>query len=233
MGSIEGGNLGQPNPIQRLFGSKSAGSIRETLSDTSGGESAEVRSDSVQLNLEKNRPADPAKAAFFEFNLRATRAILERSTGKADSSRQFNVQSIEVYGRVSVGNASQAGDAESTTEGTLNPLASLQEYFSPENTSNRIFEFALTRYGYGRFAGTDGSENRAAYRDFIFPAIEKGFHEALDAFGTSLSEDVLGQLRSTLDKIKVSFENFVAGAPDAGSGELPDLAVAGAPQGAE
>ncbi|MFC1587971.1 DUF5610 domain-containing protein [Planctomycetota bacterium] len=223
MGSISSGQFGFPSPINRVSGKQSAGLFRK-VSENAVPDVPDENQDGLQLNKAKPVQADQAKALFFEVNVNVTRTILNATSDQQDAGRlNFNFQSVEAYYQSSRGATFEGPSLEER----LNPLASLQEYFSPENTASRIFDFALSRYGYGRFASPDSSENRADYRDYIFPAIEKGFQEALAAFG-ELPEEILDAVHNTIAKIQVSFENFVASADAPGSGELPaELLTAG------
>jgi len=221
MGSISSGQLGFPNPLNRVQGkSIFRSSSKSPVGSGSISEGASA-GDSVSLNPVRINSFEAArKSVFMEINVRTSQAILNIVSRNGDkTSVKFNFESIEVYGRSSTGKATDGVD---DAERVQNPMAKLQELFSPENTANRILDFALSYYGFGRFATDDSSENRAVYRDFIFPAIEKGFQEALSVFG-ELPQDILDQIHETLAKVQVGFENFVAGSDDSGSGELPEI----------
>jgi hypothetical protein len=87
------------------------------------------------------------------------------------------------------------------------------DYFSPENTANRIADFALG--GYKLFEGgaasrQDSSESRQRFADYILPAIDKGFADArkiLGALPQQISDDI-DQTRSLIGK---RFDDFLNG----------------------
>lgn len=86
-------------------------------------------------------------------------------------------------------------------------IEKLKEYFSPENVARRIFDFAITHYGKGSFTGEDTPELRERYRDFIMPAIDRGFADALAILG-DLPEDVMESVDTTHDLIVEKFDQF-------------------------
>ncbi len=89
-------------------------------------------------------------------------------------------------------------------------LARLREFFSPEKTAGRIFDFATKHYGQGSFTGEDSEELRSRYREFILPAIEQGFAEARGIMGV-LPEEVSAEVDQTFSIIQGMFDKFVAG----------------------
>ena len=106
-------------------------------------------------------------------------------------------------------------DFRSTVEGFLS--GGLGDLFSPEATANRISDFALG--GFGSFDGggpaAENSEaSRQRFADFILPAIERGFNEALEILG-ELPDKVAGELQETRDFIDERFANFLSGGLDA------------------
>lgn len=89
-------------------------------------------------------------------------------------------------------------------------LAKLREFFSPEKTAGRIFDFATKHYGQGSFTGEDSEALRSRYREFILPAIEQGFAEARGIMGI-LPDEVEAEVDQTFSIIQGMFEKFVSG----------------------
>lgn len=87
-------------------------------------------------------------------------------------------------------------------------LAKLKEFFSPERTAGRIFDFAVKHYGKGSFTGADDEAQRTRYRDFVLPAIQQGFDEARAEMGT-LPDAVTAEVNKTFDLISSRFDKFV------------------------
>jgi len=83
---------------------------------------------------------------------------------------------------------------------SISATVSNQDYFSPEQTAQRIVQFALSFY--------DGSD-RAEYIDMVKSAVMKGYDEARAALGgylLSIADDTLALAMKAL-------ENFAAGNP--------------------
>ncbi len=89
-------------------------------------------------------------------------------------------------------------------------LSKLREFFSPERTAQRIYDFATKHFGQGSFTGEDNEELRTRYRDFILPAIEQGFSEARATMGV-LPDEVNAEVDQTFSLIQGMFDKFVAG----------------------
>lgn len=87
---------------------------------------------------------------------------------------------------------------------------SFASFFTPDKVANRIADFALGGYGtYGGSAGQEDTvENRQRYADYILPAIDKGYNEALAILG-KLPDKVSGELQQTRDLIQQRFDNFI------------------------
>ena len=215
MGSIEGGLIGFGRPIGKT---NSASTFQKTAEMSAGTFAPATSADTVELHGATAPQAEnAARALFFDINLRVSRHIANATQSQTESvGLHMQLKLFEVYEQPQ--DADVVKEDAVAMEERLRPLAQLQEYFSPENTAGRILDFALSRYGYGHFAGPDSSENRAQFRDFIFPAIEKGFQEATDSFRGTLPEEIMDQVHETLSKIKVGFENFIA-AGNPGNGE--------------
>ena len=87
-----------------------------------------------------------------------------------------------------------------------------KNYFSPENTANRIYNFATSFYE-TFLAGTgkeDSEASRQEYKDIISSAIDEGFGQALDILG-DLPDEVSSQVQTTHDLIFEKLDKFVKG----------------------
>lgn len=87
-----------------------------------------------------------------------------------------------------------------------------KNYFSPENTANRIYNFATSFYE-TFLAGTgkeDSEASRQEYKDIIGSAIDEGFGQALDILG-DLPDEVSSQVQTTHDLIFEKLDKFVKG----------------------
>ena len=94
------------------------------------------------------------------------------------------------------------------------------EYFSPENTSDRIYRFAMQGYGRGSFTGPDDPARRERFGSFILPHIEEGFAQARALLG-ELPEDIAKIVDRTLDLVRGKFMEFTKSAETA---EAPESA---------
>jgi hypothetical protein len=85
------------------------------------------------------------------------------------------------------------------------------EFFSPENVSERIFNFAIR--GFENFVGqshnTSSSEARGAYVDYIKPAIESGFEQARHLLEPVLNDDVSDIIDETFDLVEEKLDLFI------------------------
>lgn len=84
------------------------------------------------------------------------------------------------------------------------------DYYTPESTADRIVSFVLG--GFDRFEGgaaaqENTSETRQRFVDFILPAIDKGYGEALDQLG-ELPDEVLSSLEKTRTLIGERLDGF-------------------------
>lgn len=85
-------------------------------------------------------------------------------------------------------------------------------YFSAQNTADRIYNFATSFYE-TYLAGTgkeDSEASRQEYKDIIGSAIDEGFEQALSILG-ELPDKVSGELQNTKDIIFEKLDRFVAG----------------------
>ena len=87
------------------------------------------------------------------------------------------------------------------------------DYFSPENTANRIADFALGGFSFfegGKAAAENSQDSRQRFADFILPAIDQGIREALDILG-DMPSPILEDVEQTRDLIGERFDAFVNG----------------------
>lgn len=91
-------------------------------------------------------------------------------------------------------------------------LGKLTDYFSPENTANRISNMATSFFPlYAQREGLeDTPENRQQFVDYITPAIDKGYEQALGDIG-SLPDDIASELEKTMELVKESLAAFGKG----------------------
>jgi hypothetical protein len=96
------------------------------------------------------------------------------------------------------------------------------DYFSPTNVANRISDYALkgfSSFDGGKASSQNTQESRQRFADFILPAIDKGFQQALDILG-KLPDQIASGVQETRDKIQKRFTDFIQGAnsTDGGNG---------------
>lgn len=87
------------------------------------------------------------------------------------------------------------------------------DYFSPENTANRIADFALS--GFKLFEGgaaskENSADSRQRFADYILPAIDKGFADARKILG-ALPDQISADIDKTRSLIGNRFDDFLAG----------------------
>ncbi len=127
-----------------------------------------------------------------------------KAYGNAEGAEEPSPQSAE---GVENGAAEAAGPKDEF-------LARMMEYFSPENTSDRIFRFAMQGYGQGSFTGPDDPARRERFGSFILPHIEKGFAQARELLG-ELPEDIAKIVDRTLELVQGKFQDFANPAENA------------------
>lgn len=87
------------------------------------------------------------------------------------------------------------------------------DYYSPDNTANRIADFALggfANFGGGSAASENSEASRQRFADYILPAIDKGIADARKILG-NLPEEISGNIDKTRDLIGKRFDTFVKG----------------------
>jgi len=92
-----------------------------------------------------------------------------------------------------------------TMDGALDKM---REFFSPENTAQRIFDFAVSQYPLHLDGAEDTEETRQAFADFIGDAIQEGFDEAAAILGV-LPESVQAEINETHELVFAKLDAFV------------------------
>lgn len=145
------------------------------------------------------------------------------SQGFAYSKMQFSFQQntmeymetdtgFQYYQKdISIEISSEKFEAGSLDEDALNQLT---DYFSPENTANRISNLATSFFPlYAQQNGLeDNTENRQQYVDFINPSIDKGYQQAIDEIG-SMPDEMAAELSKTMDLVHENLNAFASGEP--------------------
>ncbi len=140
------------------------------------------------------------QVSLLEFHRRSAMSVGEALGGAPDAIREAMNEAFGV-------------ELPEEPDGWLDRMRAL---YTPEKTARRIFAFAASGYGrvqgdlIGESDGTDTVEARARFRDFILPAIERGYGEARAMLG-ELDGSIGVELESTLDLVRKLFEDFVAG----------------------
>lgn len=163
--------------------------------------------DSLRLSLsEPGEGSLDLSVSLFEMNYQSVRAIQGASGEQGIERTTFFARSLKIEYRAT---GAYAADPEAA-KGAIDRL---REAFTPEKTARRIADFALSRYT--EQGESDTPDARAAYRDRILPAIERGYQEALGLLG-ALPEEVRSELEATIRRVRELFEAFIR------DGALPD-----------
>ncbi len=179
------------------------------------------------LNLDQLNLSDDAKGKLlwarsqFELSYQVIRSM-NTAQGRETSEVSFSFSgSIEFLQKVSGhGSLTQPPDSTAPEQATQptptdetaanDALATLQDYFSPEKTAERILDIALSFYGVRdtRSAEGDSEVARKSFADFIGAAIEEGFKQARTILG-SLPEDVESGITKTHSLVFDGLDDFV------------------------
>lgn len=130
----------------------------------------------------------------------------------------FGAGAPERLGLLNEGDIKDLLDAAYTFAG-VNPLAegaeitapppAVLDYWSVENTANRIADFALSNYLNWLEEREDTSEARQEYVDYISKAVQQGFDEAME-FLEGISPVIDRNVAEMHDIVWGRFEGFVA-----------------------
>ncbi len=168
-------------------------------------EAPEASQDSVSLSPQSQGLLGPRVQLDLEFtSLKVVQGLFSKGNEKNDPAGP-----LKRFANLLRGAADAAGvDKPKDAAGVPDFLAKLKEFFSPEKTAGRIFDFAVKHYGKGSFTGADDEAQRTRYRDFVLPAIQQGFDEARAQMGT-LPDNVTADINKTFDLLQSRFDKFV------------------------
>jgi len=144
--------------------------------------------------------------AQFEANYQVLRSI-NSSQNLATSQEFFAFKaSYEFLQNASGGESLKISDENN--EGDT--LTQLQDYFSPENTSQRILDVALSFFGASETFHKDGNNeaSRKKFADFIGGAINTGFNQAREILG-NLPGNITTGLEKTHSIVLAGLDDFV------------------------
>ncbi|MBU1105591.1 MAG: DUF5610 domain-containing protein [Candidatus Riflebacteria bacterium] len=150
----------------------------------------------------------------FELNYQVLKSV-NSSQGFETTQETFSFKgSYEFLQRASGGETVFAeettGDAAVEGAAAEDQLTQLQDYFSPENTAQRILDVATSFFAISE-TGTAGGNNEASrqkFADFIGGAINEGFKQARDILG-DLPEDVESGINKTNSLVFTGLADFV------------------------
>lgn len=130
------------------------------------------------------------------FSYKASYEFLQMASGQADIAEIDETENVE--------NAEES-----------NFISELEEYFSPENTANRILDVALSFFEISSFKAKSGDNesSRQEFSDFIGSAIQTGFAKASEILG-DLPEEIISQINATNDLVFDGLGNFVKNGVD-------------------
>ncbi len=92
-------------------------------------------------------------------------------------------------------------------------LEDVEDYWSPENTAGRIYNFATSFFGaFAEQHGLDpeSREAREAFDDLIRPAVTEGYEQARAILG-ALPDEVSQKIETTMDLVYEKLDAFVEG----------------------
>jgi len=150
----------------------------------------------------------------FELNYQVLRSI-NSANGYETTEETFSFKGSYEFMQLSSGNetapvAESAADAPVEETAEQDMLASLQDYFSPENTAQRILDIATSFFGISEIAKAEGDTEaaRQKFSDFIGSAIDEGFRQARDILG-DLPENVSTGIEKTHSLVFAGLADFV------------------------
>lgn len=181
----------------------------------SGGRSASDRNDPFQgLNLDKLGLSKDAQnkvmwaKAQFEVNYQSLRSI-NSSQGIETSQESFSFQaSYEFLQNASGGEPLQTG--KEPEAGDQDTLTQLQDYFSPENTAQRILDVATSFFAVSETGQKEGNTEagRKKFAEFIGGAINTGFSQAREILG-KISEEIETGIEKTHSLVFAGLDDFI------------------------
>lgn len=148
----------------------------------------------------------------FELNYQVFNSMNEVNGEKSFQETFSFKASYEFMQMASGQEVSQPETTESSDElpSQDDALTKLQEYFSPENTSQRILDMAISFFPLSKIGQTEGDTKaaRQSFSDFIGGAINTGFQQARDILG-DLPDDVVSGIDKTHALVFEGLEDFV------------------------
>lgn len=179
------------------------------------------------VNLSSSRTEFSALGDGFKLGGFTEQISLAASFQRGDQLVQLNVEIQHSVVKFAVGRQAEGGfdlaslldrlpeDARKLVDSFLSGEKDA-DYFSPQSTADRIASFALRGFSFfegGKAAAENSTEARRRYLEYITPAIEKGFKEALDILG-ALPDKTLAEIRETRSLIQEQLDAFAEGGSD-------------------
>ncbi|MBN1256303.1 MAG: DUF5610 domain-containing protein [Planctomycetes bacterium] len=187
------------NPLSNLFANSKAG---RGFNPHSLGET-----DQVELSPEASILYQHTRAQF-ELNYQCVRCM-SGPDGKMYEEVNFSFKGSYEFLRATTGvEPFTTADLQETSF-----IEKLQELYSPENTAERILNFALSQYS--KFGEEDTEAARQEFADYIGKAIQEGFDSALAILG-DIAENIRAGIDKTHELVFQGLADFIAnGRPEA------------------
>lgn len=151
-----------------------------SLGNFSGSVSAQINIEYQSLRLLSDATGSTLTQESFQFSFSATFEFLASSQSTQNPFESFNMDSV---------------------------IADMQDLFSPENTAQRIADFALAQYkpsGEG-----DTEETRTDFISYIGEFVQKGFDEAARILGY-LPDEIAAGVDQTHELVFGAFDDFIS-----------------------
>ncbi len=160
--------------------------------------------------------ANDQETAEVGFSLQASYEFLALASGR----RTPEAQPATPASSMPAARTNPATATASPTPPTTDPLADLQDYFSPARTAERILDVALSFFGLSEAfkKGGNTEDARKQYAEFIGGAIDEGFRQARQVLG-EVPEFVDTGVNDTHRRVFAGLDAFVTdGIPAAKQG---------------
>ena len=193
---------------------------------TSGIKSAE-KTEGASLkgfDIDKFGLSDEAKGKIrfiqsqFEVNYQVLRSV-NGKFGFQTSEANFSFKASQEFlqhasGQIEKQETSEASNETESGDET-NVIEELEDYFSAENTANRILDVATSFFELSSFNKASGNneESRQQFSDLIGAAIKEGFRQAKEVLG-DLPKEISGQIQETNELVFSGLEDFVKNGVD-------------------
>lgn len=149
--------------------------------------------------------------AQFELNYQVLKSV-NSSQGFETTQEIFSFKGSYEFLQRASGREDFKNDQEAETEevSEQDALSQLQDYFSPENTAQRILDVATSFFPVSETGQTEGNNEaaRRKFADFIGGAINEGFRQAREILG-KLSDDIETGIDKTHSLVFSGLEDFV------------------------